>query len=102
MQIDMLTSRGIDGRLAQDVLDEVGLSANCNSIANDPLPPYRPSGLRLGTPAMTTRGLVEDDMAIIAEWINKAIEYRDKPAKLAALKKEVKAFALKYPLPNEK
>ncbi len=101
IQVDMLTSLNFDGRVAQETLDKINLSANCNSIANDPLPPYRPSGLRIGTPALTTRGLKEKDMKLIAAWIKDALINKDNPKKLAILKNEVKKFALKYPLPSD-
>lgn len=101
MQINMIESFQIDGREAQDILDKIGLSANCNSIANDTLPPYRPSGLRLGTPAITTRGLKEKDMLKIADWMKKAILNKDQPDILESLKEEVKNFALRYPLPSD-
>jgi len=102
MQVDMMQSFGIDGRVAQDVLDKVGLNANCNAIPNDTLPPYRPSGLRLGTPAITTRGLAEEDMASVAEWMKQAIDNRDDDTKLNTLREEVRQFALQYPLPSDK
>jgi len=102
MQVDMMQSFGIDGRVAQDVLDKVGLNANCNAIPNDTLPPYRPSGLRLGTPAITTRGLAEEDMASVAEWMRQAIDNRDDDTKLKTLREEVRQFALQYPLPSDK
>jgi glycine hydroxymethyltransferase len=101
IQIDMMASLNIDGRVAQDCLDKIGLSANCNSIANDSLPPYRPSGLRLGTPAITTRGLKEDDMATVAEWMKKALDARDDPKILDQLRSEVKEFSRKFPLPSD-
>lgn len=101
MQINMIESFQIDGREAQDILDKIGLSANCNSIANDTLPPYRPSGLRLGTPAITTRGLKEDDMKKIADWMKDAILNRNNDKKLESLRKEVKQFALRFPLPSD-
>lgn len=101
IQIDMMTSFKIDGRVTQDVLDKIGLSANCNSIPDDKLPPFRPSGLRLGTPAMTTRGLKEDDMAKIAEWMMQAVKNYKDEAKLKRLRSEVKEFSLKFPLPSD-
>lgn len=101
IQIDMMTSFKISGREAQDILDEVGLNANCNAIPNDTLPPFRPSGLRLGTPAITTRGLKEKDMELVAEWMLQAIQNRSDKAKLSAIAKEVKAFALQFPLPSD-
>ncbi|HSW36872.1 MAG TPA: serine hydroxymethyltransferase [Candidatus Saccharimonadales bacterium] len=102
IQVDMMTSCGINGREAQDILDKIGLSANCNSIPDDPLPPFRPSGLRIGTPAMTTRGLKEGDMALVAEWMDKAVKAKDDDKKLNMLREEVKNFALKFPLPSDK
>jgi glycine hydroxymethyltransferase len=102
IQIDMMKSRGIDGREAQITLDSVNLTTNCNSIANDPLPPFRPSGLRLGSPAVTTRGLIESDMNKIAAWINTAIDNKDNKAALSRLKNEIKDFSLQFPLPSDK
>lgn len=98
---DVQTSFGVNGREVQDILDKIGLSANCNSIPDDPLPPFRPSGLRLGTPALTTRGLKEKDMEMIAEWMLQAIKNRDDDKKLKTLRTEVKAFSLQFPLPSD-
>jgi len=99
--IDMMKSREIDGRTAQIVLDKIGLSANSNSIADDPMPPFRPSGLRLGTPAMTTRGLKEEDMKVVAEYIDLGIKHREDETKLNQLRDEVRKFSLKFPLPSD-
>lgn len=101
IQIDMMTSYGVNGREAQDLFDRLGLSANCNAIPNDTLPPFRPSGLRLGTPAMTTRGLGEDDMATVAEFMLQATKAKDDNKKLARLQKDVQVFALQFPLPSD-
>lgn len=101
IQTDMMTSFGIDGREAQVTLDKIGLSANCNAIPNDTLPPFRPSGLRLGTPAITTRGLKEDDMATVATWMKQAIAGRNDEKLLNTLSNEVKAFSLQFPLPSD-
>lgn len=70
---DVYGSFGIDGKEAQERLEVAGMTANANSIPNDTLPPYRPSGLRMGTPAITTRGAKEADMADIAQRILAAI-----------------------------
>jgi glycine hydroxymethyltransferase len=99
---DAQTSFGINGREVQDILDKIGLSANCNSIPDDPLPPFRPSGLRLGTPAITTRGLKEEHMEQLAEWMLQAIKARNDDKKLEKLSNEVKDFSLKFPLPSDK
>ncbi|MES2630505.1 MAG: serine hydroxymethyltransferase [Patescibacteria group bacterium] len=66
---DVYGSFGIDGKVAQERLEKVGITLNANAIPDDQLPPYRPSGIRLGTPAVTTRGLVEADMVEIARKI---------------------------------
>ena len=99
--IDMMKSRGVDGRVAQVALDKIGLSGNSNSIADDPLPPFRPSGYRIGTPAITTRGLKEKDMSFVAEYIDLGIKHREDEEKLAELKEEVKKFSLRFPLPSD-
>lgn len=98
---DVHTSFGLDGKIVEETLDKIGLTLNKNAIANDTLPPFRPSGVRLGTPALTTRGLVEKDMATLADWLKTAIDARDDAAKLAELRAQVKAFALNYPLPSD-
>lgn len=85
-------SFGIDGKTAEQAIDAIGLTLNANSVPDDPLPPFRPSGIRLGTPAMTTRGLREADMPRIAEWIRAAIDAREDPTRLAKLRAEVRDF----------
>lgn len=98
---DIHKSFGINGKEAEVALDSIGLNANANSVPDDTLPPFRPSGLRFGTPAMTTRGLKEKDMKKVAEWMKQAIENRDNEATLAKLRKEVEKFASKFPLPSD-
>jgi glycine hydroxymethyltransferase len=97
---DIHTSFGIDGDVAEKVLDRIGLTLNKNAIPNDTLPPFRPSGIRLGTPAITTRGLTEQHMETIAEWMKRAIEARNDEAILNTLSNEVKAFTKDFPLPH--
>jgi len=99
---DVYSSFGIDGKVAEEALDKIGLTLNKNAIANDVLPPFKPSGIRLGTPAITTRGLKEDDMEKVAEWMKQAIDAREDETKLNKLRDEVKAFALQFPLPSDK
>jgi glycine hydroxymethyltransferase len=101
IMINMPASYNIDGREAQDIFERVGLATNCNAIPNDSLPPYRPSGLRLGTPAITTRGLKEKDMAQIAQWMSSAIESRSDESALDKLHQQVREFALNFPLPSD-
>ncbi len=99
---DVMSSFGVHGGIVEKALDDIGLTLNKNAIPDDPEPPFRPSGIRLGTPAMTTRGLKEKDMGQIAEWMKLAIENRDNEAELAKLHDEVIEFALKFPLPSDK
>lgn len=98
---DVYSSFGIDGDVAEKALDKIGLTLNKNAIADDPLPPFRPSGIRLGTPAITTRGLKEDDMVKIATWMKAAVDNHDNPAELTKIHKEVTKFALQFPLPSD-
>lgn len=99
---DVYKSFAIDGNVAETALDQIGLTLNKNAVPDDTLPPFRPSGIRLGTPAMTTRGMVEDDMERIAEWMLLAIKSRDDESKLDELRAEVEQFAAKFPLPSDK
>jgi len=99
---DIKSSFGIHGGEAEEALDLIGLNLNKNVIPDDPLPPFRPSGIRLGTPAITTRGLKEKDMAQIAQWMLQAIQNRNNSKKLKLLASEVKEFSLQYPLPSDK
>jgi glycine hydroxymethyltransferase len=98
---DIKTSFGIHGGVAEEALDAIGLTMNKNSIPNDPEPPFRPSGIRLGTPAMTTRGLTEEHMEQVAEWMLLGIQHRSDAKKVAALQAEIKKFALQFPLPSD-
>lgn len=98
---DVQASFGIDGSVAEAACDAVGLTLNKNAIPDDSLPPFRPSGIRLGTPAITTRGLKEEHMPQIASWIRQAIDARDDTMRLAELHAEVEAFALQFPLPSD-
>jgi glycine hydroxymethyltransferase len=98
---DVHTSFGIHGGEAELALDQIGLNLNKNVIPDDPLPPFRPSGIRLGTPAITTRGLREEHMDMIAQWMHAAITARHDEAKLQALKREVVAFSGQFPLPSD-
>jgi len=89
---DIHSSFGIDGKEAEIAMDKIGLTLNANAIPDDPLPRFRPSGIRLGTPAVTTRGAKEDDMKKIAEWMRRSIDNRDNDDELAELRKEVMEF----------
>ncbi len=93
---DVYKSFGVDGGVVEEALDKIGLTLNKNAVPDDPLPPFRPSGIRLGTPAMTTRGLKENHMSKIAEWMKQAVESRDDETALAHMREEVKAFLVQF------
>lgn len=89
---DVYKSFGVDGKEIEKRLDSVGLTLNANAVPDDPLPPFRPSGIRCGTPAVTTRGATEKDMVLLADWMLRAVE---QPGELEAVSKEVKEFTAK-------
>ncbi|HSW75047.1 MAG TPA: serine hydroxymethyltransferase [Candidatus Saccharimonadales bacterium] len=101
MVADVHTSFGLHGGEVEAVLDRVGLNLNKNVIPDDPLPPFKPSGVRLGTPAITTRGLREQHMEQIAVWMLAAINARNNEKKLDTIKAEVTAFSRDFPLPSD-
>jgi glycine hydroxymethyltransferase len=95
-----LTNKGIIGADAENALGMAGITVNKNTVPFDPRPPFSPSGIRLGTPALTTRGLREAEMEQVAEWIDRALTAHGQDAKLAQIKKEIVAFSKDYPLPS--
>lgn len=99
---DVYKSFGINGKVAEAAMDAIGLTMNANAVADDPLPMYTPSGIRLGTPAATTRGLREEHMERIAEWMKQAIANRDDPTRLAELRIEVRDFLRDFPTPTHR
>lgn len=98
---DVYISFGIDGKVAEEAIDAIGLTLNANTIPDDTLPAFRPSGIRLGTPAVTTRGLTEEHMDHIAEWMKQAIDNHDNPERLIELRSEVAQFVQAFPLPSD-
>lgn len=97
--VDM-TSKGVTGKEAEAILERVGLSVSRSTIPNDPNPPMNPSGVRFGTPAITTRGMKEEEMKKIATWIDSAIEQRENIELLDKIKEEVKEMCLAFPSPS--
>ena len=93
------SQEAFDGGEIEQALDYVGISVSKSLIPNDPRPAFRPSGVRIGTPAMTTRGVKNDDIIQIVDFIDQAINNRNNPDLLKQIKEEVKNFALKFPLP---
>ncbi|MCX6779225.1 MAG: serine hydroxymethyltransferase [Candidatus Magasanikbacteria bacterium] len=93
-----LTNKGVSGKEAQIALDKAGITINKNMVPDDPRSPMDPSGIRLGTPALTTRGMKEKEMQMIANWIDRAItNYKDEDS-LSSIRKEVLELTKNFPL----
>src|SRR4051812_515266 len=97
-----LTSKGIAGKPAAQALDRAGIELNYNTVPYDPRKPFDPSGIRLGTPALTTRGLTEEQMPQVAAWMDEAITaaVKDDEAAIAAIAGEVSSLLSGYPMPG--
>jgi glycine hydroxymethyltransferase len=93
-----LRPKGITGKVAEEALDHAGITVNKNAIPFDPEKPFIASGIRIGTPAITTRGLKEKEMAKIAAWIDRAISQHQNPKALAKIRADVKTLCLKFPM----
>ena len=100
MVIDTVASFGINGRVAEETLDAVSITTNKQVIPDDPNPPLRPSGVRLGTPAATTRGMKEPEMKQLAQWITKALKNHEDPAALQSIRAEVEQLCRQLPVPG--
>ena len=100
MLVDLFGSKQITGKEAEKTLEHVGISINKNMIPFDPRKPMDPSGIRLGTPALTTRGAREQDMATVADLMDRALACRTDEKALADIKQEVKKFSLRFPVPG--
>lgn len=100
MLIDVLKSYAIDGNVAEKALDKAGLTVNKNVIPDDPQTLYAPSGIRLGTPAITTRGFMVEHMPQIAIWITEALKNNQNEQTLSRIKLEVSELANQFPLPS--
>lgn len=98
---DVYGSLGVTGKEAQTVLDEVGITLNMNSIAGDTRKPLDPSGIRFGTPAITTRGFKEKECAYVAELIIKTLKNKDNKKVKEGVHKEIKQLAKKFPIPKK-
>lgn len=96
--INVFESRGATGKEAQIALDKAGITVNKNMVPDDPRPPMDPSGIRLGTPALTTRGMREAEMKQIGEWIDRAVLNAKNDSELGAIKEEVKNLTRNFPL----
>jgi glycine hydroxymethyltransferase len=98
--IDTVKSFGMDGKRAEEILDSIGITTNKQVIPDDPNPPLRPSGIRLGTPACTSRGMGEQDMKLLAHWIVEVLRRPDDVALITRALKEVEDFCSKFPVPG--
>jgi glycine hydroxymethyltransferase len=98
--IDTIESVGMDGKRAEEVLDRIGLTTNKQVIPDDPRPPLRPSGIRIGTPACTTRGMREPEMEVIADCIVQCLRRADDEKEMKALAERVKALCSRFPVPG--
>lgn len=97
-----LRAKGVTGKLAEEVLEKAGITCNKNAIPNDPEKPFVTSGVRLGTPAITTRGMKESEARQIARMIVKVLENVNDDAKIAEVKEEVLKLTKKFPLYKDK
>lgn len=96
-----LTNKDITGAQAEKALGRAGITVNKNTVPFDPRKPFDPSGIRLGTPALTTRGMKEPEMKQIAAWIDQAIQSAGKDDKLGQIHKQIVELAKEFPLPGE-
>ena len=95
-----VTNKAPDGRIVAESLEKAGIIVNYNMVPYDTKTPFRPSGIRLGTPAITSRGMKEDDMTLIAQWINRVVENLEDEKVLNEINAEVKDFARQFKVPG--
>ena len=89
---------GITGKDAEKALERAGITVNKNAVPNDPLPPTKTSGIRIGTPAITSRGMKEEEMRKIAQWIDRVIKNLDNEEEIKKVRKEVMELCEQFPL----
>ena len=95
-----LRNKGIPGKKLAKALDRARIETNYNSIPNDPAPPFNPSGLRIGTPAITTRGMKEEQARSVAYFINKIVENIDNETVIEEVGKDVLLLCSQFPVPE--
>jgi glycine hydroxymethyltransferase len=100
MVVDTVASFGMDGKRAEEILEQIGIATNKQVIPDDPKPPLRPSGVRIGTPACTTRGMMEQDMERVARWIVDGLRHPEDAFRLSALSRDVRDFSVTFPIPG--
>jgi glycine hydroxymethyltransferase len=100
MLVDV-TAKGVTGKQAEHALDAAGITVNKNMIPYDPRKPLDPSGIRLGTPALTTRGMKEAEMKQVAKWISEVIAHPDNLDIVERVRGGVRDLCVQYPAPTE-
>lgn len=98
--VDTITSFGLDGRVAEEALDKVAITTNKQIIPDDPNPPLRPSGIRIGTPAATARGMKENEMKKLAGWMIACLRDPENEENIRSIQTEVDAFCQSFPVPG--
>jgi glycine hydroxymethyltransferase len=101
--VDLTHSKGLEemgGEEASTVLEKANITLNKNAIPNDPRKPWDPSGLRIGTPALTTRGMKEREMTKVAEYIDTVLKNKDEEETIEKVRGEIKEFTSKFPIPG--
>jgi glycine hydroxymethyltransferase len=96
-----LVKQNMTGKEAEKALEKAGISVSRSTIPNDPNPPLNPSGLRIGTPAITTRGMKEEEMKIVASYIDKVLKNKDSEEILLEIKESIKNLCQNFPLPSD-
>ena len=94
-----LTSKGVSGKKFERALEDSGITVNKNTVPNETRSPFITSGIRVGTPALTTRGMKESDMIKIADWMNRVMENRKSSDQMTIIKNEITEFARSFPMP---
>ncbi len=96
-----LSSKNLAGKEAEKILEKIGISVSRSTIPNDPNPPMNPSGVRIGTPAITTRGLKEEEIRLVVGYIDEALKNKDDEQKLKNIKKEIEGICKRFPIPTK-
>lgn len=98
--MEVQKSKGIPGRTLSRALESAGIECNANTVPFDPNPPMNPSGVRLGTPSVTSRGMKEPEMQKIADWIHEVTQHINDPARLTEIKAKIAEFCAAFPCPG--
>jgi glycine hydroxymethyltransferase len=100
MLIDTVSSVGVSGKEASLALEKANITLNKNAIPKDPRKPWDPSGVRIGTPAITTRGMKEKEMGMVAEYIDKVLRNIEDEKLISKISSQVKNFTKDFPIPG--